>query len=124
MEATILIVEDHDSFRTILRDWLRTSLPDLHLMEARTGEEAFDLISNKLPDLILMDIGLPVMNGIEATRRIKAVSPQVKVVIVTSHEGPEYEADAAKVGADGYIIKRKMVSELVPAIRELLYKSR
>lgn len=120
MEATVLIVEDHDSFRTILRDWLRMSLPELHLMEARTGEEAFSLISDKLPDLILMDIGLPEMNGIEATRRIKAICPQVQVVILTSHEGPEYETDAATAGASAFVSKQRMVGQLIPLMERLL----
>ena len=120
MEATVLIVEDHDSFRTILRDWLRLKLPNIHLMEARTGEEAFGLLSKNLPDLILMDIGLPVMNGIEVTRRIKATYPQADVVILTSYESPEYEVDAIRVGASAFVNKQKMVSLLIPIMEKLL----
>ncbi len=124
MKATVLIVEDHDNFRFILRDWLTMSLPDLRLVEAKSGEEAFSLITTRLPDIVLMDIGLPAMNGIEVTRRIKTICPQVRVVVLTSHEGPEYEADAAIAGANAYITKRKMVSELIPVIRKLLSKPR
>jgi DNA-binding NarL/FixJ family response regulator len=120
MKATVLIVEDHENFRFVLRDWLRTCLPDLYLMEARSGEEAFSLVSTTLPDIVLMDIGLPEMNGIEATRRIKAICPQVQVVIVTSHEGPEYEADATNAGASAFVTKRKMVSQLIPVMERLL----
>ncbi len=124
MKATVLIVEDHDNFRFILRDWLKTSLPDLHLMEAKSGEEAFSLISTMLPDIVLMDIGLPAMNGIEVTRRIKTICPQVQVVMLTSHEGPEYEADAATVGASAFVTKRKMVSELIPVMSDLLSQAK
>jgi DNA-binding NarL/FixJ family response regulator len=120
MGANVLIVEDHDNFRFILRDWLRMSLPDLHLMEAKSGEEAFSLVSTTLPDIVLMDIGLPKMSGIEATRRIKGIFPQVQVVMLTSHEGPEYEADAAAVGASAFVTKRKMVSQLIPVVERLL----
>ncbi len=124
MKATVLIVEDHDNFRFILRDWLKTSLPDLHLMEAKSGEEAFSLISTMLPDIVLMDIGLPAMNGIEVTRRIKTICPQVQVVMLTSYEGPEYEADAATVGASAFVTKRKMVSELIPVMSDLLSQAK
>jgi DNA-binding NarL/FixJ family response regulator len=116
----VLIVEDHENFRLILRDWLRMSLPDLYLIEAKSGEEAFRLVSTRPPDIVLMDIGLPEMNGIEATRRIKAICPQVQVVIVTSHEGPDYELDAARVGASAFVTKRKMVSQLIPVMERLL----
>jgi DNA-binding NarL/FixJ family response regulator len=120
MKATVLIVENHDNFRFRLCDWLRIILPDLDLMEAKSGEEAFNLISTRVPDIVLMDIGLPKINGIEATRRIKAFCPQIQVVILTSYEGPEYEADAAAAGASAFVAKCKMVSRLIPVMEGLL----
>jgi DNA-binding NarL/FixJ family response regulator len=89
-------------------------------MEAKSEEEAFSLVSNRLPDIVLMDIGLPEMKGIEATRRIKGIFPQVQVVMLTSHEGSEYEADAATAGASAFVVKRKMVSQLIPVVEGLL----
>ncbi len=120
MKATVLIVDDHDNFRFVLGDWLRINLPDLHLMEAKSAEETFHLISNTLPDLILMDIGLPDVDGIEVTRRIKTIWPKTPVIILTSREGAEYEADAAIVGASGFVTKQKMSNQLLPVMEKLL----
>jgi len=120
MNPTILIVEDHDAVRAALRDWLSTTFPDWSFLEAKSGEEAVDLACAKAPDIILMDIGLPKMNGIGATRHIKAAAPQVQVVMLTIHEAPEYQADAAAAGANAYVVKRKMHTELIPTLRKLM----
>lgn len=72
------------------------------------------------PDMILMDIGLPQMNGIEATKRIKATVPQVQVVMLTIYEDPDCRADATHVGASAYVPKRKMHTELIPVMATLL----
>jgi DNA-binding NarL/FixJ family response regulator len=81
-----------------------------------------DLVRSQAPDIVLMDIGLPGMNGIEATRRIKAIAPQVRVVILSILEDPEYQADAAAAGASAYVPKRKMHTELIPILTGLLSK--
>jgi DNA-binding NarL/FixJ family response regulator len=67
-----------------------------------------------------MDIGLPKMSGIEATRHIKAASPRVQVLIVTNHEGSEYRAGAAAAGAAGYILKNQIHTDLIPTVKALL----
>jgi DNA-binding NarL/FixJ family response regulator len=67
-----------------------------------------------------MDIGLPKMNGIEATRRIKDAVPKARVVIVTNHETPEYENAAAIAGASAYVLKNRVNSELIPIVTKLL----
>lgn len=72
------------------------------------------------PDIVLMDIGLPKMNGIEATRRIKSAVPQVNVVIVTNHEACEFENEAAVAGANAYMLKHQMQTELIPILTKLL----
>jgi len=123
MNPTVLIVEDHDAVRAALRDWLSVVFQDWGFLEAKSGEEAVDLARRNSPDVILMDIGLPGMNGIEATRRIKAAVPQAQVVMLTIHEAPEYQADAAAAGASAYILKRHMHSELIPALQRLLSSS-
>ncbi len=123
MKPTILMVEDHDAVRTSLRDWLSTSFPECRFLEGRSGEEAIDLVGAQAPDIVLMDIGLSEMNGIEATRRIKAMAPEVQVVMLTIHEAPIYRADAAAAGASAYILKRKMYAELIPVLTKLLSRS-
>ena len=120
MCPTILIVEDHDAVRTSLRDWLSATFPDWTLVEAKSGEEAVDLALARPPDVVLVDIGLPGMNGIETTRHIKAVVPQAQVVMLTIYEAPEYQADAAAAGASAYIVKRRMHTELIPVLARLL----
>jgi DNA-binding NarL/FixJ family response regulator len=90
--ATILIVEDHEPVRRRLRDWPSIRFPECRFLAAESGEEAVTLVSTHSPDIVLMDIGLPHMNGIEATRHIKAVAPQVHIVILTTRESFEYEA--------------------------------
>jgi two-component system nitrate/nitrite response regulator NarL len=119
-QATVLIAEDHDVLRTTLRDWIRASFPNICVLEAQNGEEALSLTFDQHPDIILMDISMPQVNGIEATRRIKETMPQTEVVIVTIHENLEYQSDAAAAGASAYITKRKMRTELIPVLERLL----
>jgi len=118
--ATVLIAEDHDVLRTTLRDWISASFPNICVLEAKNGEEALSLTFDQHPDIILMDISMPRVNGIEATRRIKETMPQTEVVIVTIHENLEYQSDAAAAGASAYVIKRKMRTELIPVLKRLL----
>ena len=120
MKPTVLIVEDHDVMRATLRDWLGSALPDCLLLEAGSGEEAINLVRTHMPPVVLMDIGLPRMNGIETTRWIKALAPEVQVVMLTIHEASVYQRDAEAAGASGYVLKRKMHSDLVPVVAELL----
>lgn len=120
MHPTVLIVDDHEMVRASLREWLGMIFPDCTIIEASSGQQAVDLACTQKPNIILMDIGLPGMNGIEATQCIKAAAPQTQVVILTIHEEPEYQADAAAAGAVAYILKRKMSNDLIPTLRRLL----
>jgi DNA-binding NarL/FixJ family response regulator len=120
MQPTILIVEDYEMVRALLHEWLGTAFPDCRFQEAHSGEEAIALASASPPEVVLMDIGLTQMNGIEATRHIKAIAPQTQVVMLTIHEDDAYRADASAAGASAYVPKRKMQTELLPALRALL----
>jgi len=119
-KATILIAEDHEALRITLRDWISASFANTNILEARDGEEAISVTVDQQPNVILMDISMPRVNGIEATRRIKKTVPNTEVVIVTVHENREYQSDAAAAGASAYIIKRKMGAELMPVLKRLL----
>jgi DNA-binding NarL/FixJ family response regulator len=118
--ATILIVEDHDAVRRSLRDWLEAVFPQYGFIEAASGEEAVAIAQAKSPQAVIMDIALPRMNGIEATRRIKATVPTAQVVILTIHEDKAYRADAAAAGASAYVPKRVMQTKLLPTLAALL----
>ncbi len=124
MAATILIVEDHDAVRRSLRDWLQVEFPQCRVIEAASGEEAIALTRVESPRLVVMDISLPGMSGIEATRRIKATLPSAQVVMLTIHEDDAHRADAATAGASAYVTKRVMQTELVPTLAALLANDR
>jgi DNA-binding NarL/FixJ family response regulator len=123
MPATILIVEDHEAVRKALRDWLGVEFPSCRVIEATSGEEAIALVRVEPPHLVVMDIRLPGINGIEATRQIKAALPFTQIVMLTIHTNDIYRIDAGVAGASAYITKQKMYCELVPTLAALLANS-
>ena len=91
--------------RETARGILRSKIPNLSVDEAGNGAEALDRIHHHLPDLILMDIGLPGDNGLELTRKIKALHPQIVIIIFTDHDHFEYREAATKSGAEFFLSK-------------------
>lgn len=120
MSQSILIVEDHAGVRQSLREWLELSFPDYELLEAASGEEAVATAQAKSPSLIIMDIGLPGMTGIEATETIKKTMPNTKVIMLTIFDDEDYRSHAAEAGAFAYVPKRKIKTELMPVVRRIL----
>ena len=117
--ATILIVEDHDGIRRLLREWLGDAFPQNTLRDVATGEEAVALAATELPGLVLMDIQLPKMNGIEATRQIKALSPRSRVVMLSSMDNVALRIAASAAGASAYVSKHGMRTDLIPVIEAM-----
>jgi DNA-binding NarL/FixJ family response regulator len=120
MTHNILIVEDHEFVRQSLREWLELSFPHYRLLEATSGEEAVTIAQTMSPRLIIMDIGLPGMSGIEAAQGIKAVLPDAQVVMLTIYDDEAHRADAAAAGASAYVPKRKVQTDLLPVVARLL----
>jgi DNA-binding NarL/FixJ family response regulator len=116
MPATMLVVEDHDTVRQSLRFWLEVEFPHCRVLEAASGEEAIRLVQIESPELVVMDIKLPGMSGIEATRQIKATLPSTQVVILTMYANDAFVADATAAGASAYVLKEAMHTELVPTL--------
>ncbi len=116
MLRCILLVDDDQLIREAVKRLLKEER-DVYLAEAGDGAEAVRIAQELHFDVVLMDIAMPRMDGLEATRRIKAVQPQTKVVILTAHEEEPYRKAARESGADVFIAKKRMVSEVIPMIR-------
>jgi two-component system, NarL family, response regulator NreC len=116
-QIRILLADDH----TVVRDGLRALLEHesdmLVVAEAADGRESVRLAETESPDVVVMDLAMPNMNGMEATRRIRATNSRVGVVILSMHQDESYVLGALKAGAKGYLLKDSMRGELVQAIR-------
>ena len=113
----VLIADDHTIVRAGVRLLLEAE-PDMEVVgEALTGEEAVRLAENLRPTVALMDIAMPALDGLEATRRIRAGSPDTRVLVLTMHRSDEYFFEVLKAGASGYVLKAADTDELITAIR-------
>src|SRR5512137_850322 len=117
MTIRLLLVDDHAVIRTGLRMLLETEKDVEIIGEAGTARDALEAVRTLKPSVVLMDIGLPDMSGIEATRAIRRDAPQTAVVALTIHEDEEYFFKMLDAGALGYVPKRAAPDELLTAIR-------
>ena len=116
---TILLAEDHQIVREGLRALLKLE-PDFKIIaEAENGREAVNLASKYKPNIIVMDIAMPLLNGMEATRQILHLSPASKVLILSAHSDDAYVERVMSLGASGYLIKQTASHVLPAAIREI-----
>jgi two-component system response regulator NreC len=117
MSIQVLIADDHGVVRAGLRALLQAEA-DLEVIgEAACGVEALRLASQIRPDVVLMDISMPGLDGIEVTRRLATQAPQIRVLLLTVHEDAALLREAIRAGAAGYIVKRAVETELINAIR-------
>ncbi len=124
MPIRIVIVDDHQAFREILKQFLELEKElDISVVGAAGNvEEAVRLARDLSPQLILMDIAMPFVNGLEAIRRIKVEWPGTKVIAMTVFHEDEYQRAAAESGADAFLSKDVLGEKLVPTIREVIGK--
>jgi DNA-binding NarL/FixJ family response regulator len=115
----VLLVEDH----TLVREGLRLlieSFGDVQIVgEAKTGREAVRMTRDLRPEIVIMDIAMPLLNGLQATRQILKAFPTAKVLILSAHSDPMYVEEVVKIGAQGYLVKQSSGTILAHAIREL-----
>ncbi|UCD43061.1 MAG: response regulator transcription factor [Chloroflexota bacterium] len=115
---TLLIVDDHEVVRKGVRGYLDT-LPEIEVVgEAQSGEEAVELAQKYIPDVILMDLVLPGIDGVESTRIIKNISPRTQIVVLTSYHDDALIFPALKAGAISYILKDMKMDKLAEAVRK------
>src|ERR1051325_7052420 len=116
---TVLLAEDHQIVREGFRSLLKTE-PDIEVVgEAETGREAVALVKKLRPAVVVMDIAMPSLNGLEATRQIRKDFPDTKVLILSAHSDDAYVEQVTELGAAGFLLKQTSSHELATAIREV-----
>jgi DNA-binding NarL/FixJ family response regulator len=117
MSIRVFLADDHQ----IVREGLRTLLekqPNMEVVgEAKTGREAVQLVKELLPEVIVMDISMPDLNGVEATRQIIAKTPSIKVIALSMHSDKRFVVEMLKAGASGYLLKDSASKELIRAVQ-------
>lgn len=116
----VLIADDQELIRQSLSFVLDAQADITMVGTASNGREAIELVRKEKPDVVLMDIRMPEVDGVECTRLIKAAYPQIKVIILTTFDDDEYVFGALRYGASGYLLKGVSVSELANAVREVV----
>jgi DNA-binding NarL/FixJ family response regulator len=115
----ILVADDHTLVRAGLTS-LIARLPEMEVVgEAADGRQALRMVRDLQPDMVLMDIAMPGLNGLEAAERIHGIHPQTKIIILSMHASEEYVAQALKAGASGYLLKDAATSELEMALKSV-----
>jgi DNA-binding NarL/FixJ family response regulator len=116
----VLVVDDYEPWRRFVLKTLQKQ-PELQIVgEVTDGFEAVQKAEQLQPDLILLDIGLPTLNGIEAARRIRELSPKSKILFLSENRSWDIAEEALRTGAGGYVVKSDAVGELLPAVEAVL----
>jgi DNA-binding NarL/FixJ family response regulator len=118
-EITILVVDDHPIVRAGVRQLIQ-QIPNSNVVEAETGDDGYKLFQELDPDMVLLDITLPGIGGLEVLRRIRANRENAKVLMFSMHEDPVFASRAMQAGAKGYITKNNAADHLVEAIEKVL----
>jgi DNA-binding NarL/FixJ family response regulator len=116
----ILIIEDHDTLRSSLHSWLMELFPGTEIYQAATGEDGLSIAFSVNPDIAIIDICLPGIDGIEVTKLIKKAKLKTNIIILTILNEFDYQNDSYKTGANAFIYKKDMYSKLPTIIQSLL----
>ena len=119
----MLIVEDQENMRSKLREFLQQAFPEKQIREASDGRSALALCHQYRPSVVLMDINLPDVNGIELTGRIKAMAPETTVIVVSAHTNRVYVERAIAAGASAFVEKHLVQEKLLTAVQRALGNS-
>jgi DNA-binding NarL/FixJ family response regulator len=119
MPIRVLLVDDNELVRQGVASMLAKAEDLTVVGEAKTGREAIETARKELPDVVLMDVRMPDMDGLEATRRIKEERSRTAVIMVTMHDNPAYLREAVRAGAAGYLLKDVSKDDLIDAIRQV-----
>ena len=121
--ANVLIIEDSTFFRTMLKEMLLAQYPNMEISETPNGEEALKKLNGFTPDLIFVDIQLPGKSGLDFTRKIKSLHPNIPIIILTSYDLPEYQAAAIEYQADHFLSKGTATKEhILRIVKSILGK--
>jgi len=115
----IILADDHIIVREGIRVLLEEDEINEVVYEASNGLEVLDYLKKNQPDMIIMDLSMPKLNGIFTTKRIKKIYPYIKVLILSRHDAKEYILEAIKAGTDGYVVKKSASNELMTAVRNI-----
>jgi two-component system cell cycle response regulator DivK len=122
-EQTILITDDNEALRSFLIGWLGLCFHGVRILDAADGETGVLLAVSEHPDVVLMDIEMPGIGGLEATRQIKTQTPDVPVIVMTGNCATKDRVDAKRAGANGFVFKPKINIDLLPMLTTLLQKA-
>lgn len=116
----VLLADDHPMFREGLRNVLRSDPLFVVIGETCSGDETVRMALAKKPDIVIMDINMPIMDGIEATKLIKNQCPEIKILILTMYSDEAYLKESLEVGASAYLLKKAVNTELLTALRSVI----
>ena len=116
---TVLLADDHAPVRKALKKILELEADLAVVGEAKNGRQAVTLVEKLRPDLVLMDVTMPLLNGLQATSQILKAFPATRVLMLSAHQDEAYIVESVKSGASGYLIKQTSTDQICPAIREV-----
>lgn len=118
MTTRLLLADDHALVRQGLKEFLERQGFQV-VCEASNGQESLQMAMEAQPDVAIIDIGMPLLNGVDAARQLKKSSPKTKVILLTKHDDDQYVSEALRAGVSGYVLKTQVANDLVHAIREV-----
>ena len=120
MSLRVLIVDDHPLMRAGIRALLEKTVQDIEISEAVDGLNAVDIAARDCPNVVLMDISMPGLNGVDAARRLTSIAPGCKVIMLSMHQDEQRVVESIRAGAAGYLMKDVAVAEVANAIEQVL----